>query len=139
MEILRLVKLGLFLPAPNLNLRLFFLFPHTFSPISDSSTRVLLIADPQMEGSSKVAREGFIGELDLAFNDFYIRHVFQVAQRLQVPTHTVVLGDVFSSEFIDLKEFHHRVQRFKSIFVNPPFHQHFFFLFHLQKTEPSSR
>ena len=70
-----------------------------------------------MEGTSKVAREGFIGEVDLAFNDLYTRHVFQTAQRLQAPTHTIVLGDVFSSEFIDEEEFVNRTRRFRDIFV----------------------
>jgi len=70
-----------------------------------------------MEGTSKVAREGFIGEVDLAFNDLYTRHVFQTAQRLQAPTHTIVLGDVFSSEFIEEEEFVNRTRRFRDIFV----------------------
>jgi len=69
-----------------------------------------------MEGDGKVRREGRIGELDLLFNDYYERHIFQTAMRLQRPTHTILLGDIFSSEFISLEEFERRVERSRFVY-----------------------
>lgn len=58
----------------------------------------------------------FAGKIDLAFNDAYIHHVYSSIVRRAIPTHVVVLGDLFSSQWIDDKEFAIRVKRYKNIF-----------------------
>ncbi|CAG8530248.1 1925_t:CDS:2 [Paraglomus occultum] len=93
------------------------------------STRILFLADPQLEGDAKLARQGKIGELDLAFNDYYFRHVYtSFVSPFSLfgppPTHVVLLGDLFSSQWIDDVEFEKRVERFKWIFGDNNYNHH---------------
>ncbi|KAL1922263.1 uncharacterized protein VTP21DRAFT_9802 [Calcarisporiella thermophila] len=81
----------------------------------DTGFRLVLLADPQMEGDAKIYRQGMRGRLDLAFNDLYFRHIHLSLQRLR-PTHTIVLGDLFSSQWIDDDEFRRRVERYQRAF-----------------------
>ncbi|CAG8468471.1 13647_t:CDS:2 [Dentiscutata erythropus] len=84
----------------------------------DSETRILFLADPQIEGDAKIEREGIRG------NDIYIRHVYTsfvspYSLFTHKPTHTIILGDLFSSQWTNDKEFKKRVERYKWIFGDP--------------------
>ncbi|KAG0283995.1 hypothetical protein BGZ98_006078, partial [Dissophora globulifera] len=112
----------------------------------DAFLRMAVFADPQMEGDAKIARLGKRALVDLAFNDAYMRHVYQsmiapswttpldtlssylssfspfsssAATTTARPTHATVLGDLFSSQWIDDIEFNVRLARFRSIFPDP--------------------
>ncbi|RHZ86240.1 hypothetical protein Glove_53g92 [Diversispora epigaea] len=90
----------------------------------DSETRMLFLADPQIEGDSKVRKQGIRGEIDLIANDIFIRHVYTsfvspYSLFTQKPTHSIILGDLFSSQWINDQEFERRVKRYKWIFGDP--------------------
>ncbi|CAG8577498.1 14779_t:CDS:2 [Acaulospora morrowiae] len=99
----------------------------------DSEARILFLADPQIEGDAKIERQGKRGtpflsdspcEIDLIGNDIYFRHVYTsfvspYSLFTRKPTHTIVLGDLFSSQWIDDREFEKRVKRYKWIFGDP--------------------
>ncbi|CAI2188827.1 459_t:CDS:2, partial [Funneliformis geosporum] len=82
------------------------------------------VADPQIEGDAKILRQGKRGEIDLLANDIYLRHVYTsfvspYSLFTYKPTHTIVLGDLFSSQWIRDGEFNNRVERYKWIFGDP--------------------
>ncbi|CAG8533421.1 6401_t:CDS:2 [Diversispora eburnea] len=90
----------------------------------DSETRMLFLADPQIEGDSKVRKQGIRGEIDLIANDIFIRHVYTsfvspYSLFTPKPTHSIILGDLFSSQWINDQEFERRVKRYKWIFGDP--------------------
>ncbi|KAF9273757.1 hypothetical protein BGZ68_001238 [Mortierella alpina] len=108
----------------------------------ESFLRMVVFADPQMEGDAKIARLGKRAIVDLAFNDAYMRHIFKTMtspswsplsmlstvfgplvpkadRQSTAPTHISILGDLFSSQWIDDQEFHVRLARYRSIFVDP--------------------
>ncbi|KAF9940628.1 hypothetical protein BGZ67_007266 [Mortierella alpina] len=103
---------------------------------------MVVFADPQMEGDAKIARLGKRAIVDLAFNDAYMRHIYKamtspswsplsmlptvfgsavvkVDRQPTAPTHISILGDLFSSQWIDDQEFDVRLSRYRSIFVDP--------------------
>jgi hypothetical protein len=57
-----------------------------------------------------------LGEVDLWGNDLFFHHIFSNAMALTEPDMIVVLGDVFSCEYISAEEFQTRVKRFRSSF-----------------------
>ncbi|KAF9960503.1 hypothetical protein BGZ72_006728 [Mortierella alpina] len=103
---------------------------------------MVVFADPQMEGDAKIARLGKRAIVDLAFNDAYMRHIYKAMtsaswsplgmlstafgpsvqkghRQPTAPTHISILGDLFSSQWIDDQEFDVRLSRYRSIFVDP--------------------
>ncbi|OQO14274.1 hypothetical protein B0A48_01150 [Cryoendolithus antarcticus] len=94
--------------------------------------RLLCLADPQLEGGSSVPdyelkrtwREqgvtGVIGragkrwrkQLDLWGNDRFLAHIYWMISWWTGPTHTVVLGDLLGSQWIEDEEFEKRRRRF---------------------------
>lgn len=65
-----------------------------------------------------------VGRIDLWGNDRYLRHVHRLSLQQILPeaTHEVVLGDLFSSQWIKDDDFLSRVHRYKDIIfkdVNP--------------------
>ncbi|EFC43361.1 predicted protein [Naegleria gruberi] len=92
-----------------------------FSPLSchwskSNSRRIAMIADPQMEGDTKVYHQGNYGLLNNYFNDYYFKLVFQNIHYLLRPDAIYMLGDLFSSQHVSNQEFYLRVDRFNSIF-----------------------
>ena len=81
---------------------------HTHTEIE---TKVIFIADPQLEGDAKIWRKGTAGRVEVALNDAYHRVVAGAVARLGA-THAVLLGDLFSSERVNESEFAWRVRRF---------------------------
>jgi hypothetical protein len=62
-----------------------------------------------------------IGQIDLFGNDLYFRHIYTSfvspnSLFSPKPTHVIVLGDLFSSQWIKDMEFKKRVERYKWIF-----------------------
>ncbi|KAK3831016.1 MAG: hypothetical protein J3R72DRAFT_455334 [Linnemannia gamsii] len=107
---------------------------------TDSFMRMVVFADPQMEGDAKIRRLGKRAHVDLAFNDAFMRHIYKkmmspsweplahLSSLLsrstdphtpRSPTHVSILGDLFSSQWIDDTEFEVRVARYRSIFPEP--------------------
>ncbi|KAH9845700.1 protein TED1-like [Teratosphaeria destructans] len=100
--------------------------------------RLLAIGDPQLEGDT--ALYGLTGKMlpdweslrsgewvtshvprwlqrvrkrvDLWGNDLYLAHVYRTVSWWTQPTHTVVLGDLLGSQWIDDDEFARRTERF---------------------------
>jgi len=77
---------------------------------------VVFLADPQVEGDARVARQGVIGALDLVLNDLYFHHVAASLAHDLRPTHTVLLGDLMSSERLTPSELRLRAQRVQRSF-----------------------
>lgn len=67
--------------------------------------------DPHLEGDAKIARMGWRGRLDLWGNDYYLAHIHNTMRRFTRPSHTVILGDHMSSQWIDDVEFAQRSMR----------------------------
>lgn len=83
---------------------------------ADSEARFLVLGDPQMEGDSRIIRQGFYGHLDLWHNDAYFRHIVSTIVKYLGPTHVFVLGDLFSSQYVTDAEFQIRLARYRYIF-----------------------
>ncbi|BFZ55440.1 hypothetical protein PYCC9005_002481 [Savitreella phatthalungensis] len=103
-----------------------FLLLHTYpllrgtsylSPIGRPPLRMLILADPHIEGDSKLALQGWRGALDLWGNDHYLGHIHRTMRFFVRPTQTVVLGDHMSSQWIDDAEFRKRANRMQSRFL----------------------
>lgn len=75
--------------------------------------RLVLIADPQIEGDAREQREGWYGKINNQFNDFYFKFVYRnVAAFLMPSDYVVFLGDLFSNQYIDNVEYEKRKHRF---------------------------
>lgn len=141
-----IIHLDLLIPlAVLLNVYLYF-YPvfHfcAFAPTTSGAPapfRLLALADPQIEGDSKLQQyrrpdgdgtfwdyihpddpsltiRGLFKALDLWGNDLYLAHVYRSTRLTLDPTHTVVLGDLISSQWISDEEFQRRGDRFWRIF-----------------------
>lgn len=63
--------------------------------------------------------QGYRKRLDLLGNDYYLAHIYRSVKWWTQPTHTVVLGDLLGSQWIDDAEFENRAGRFwKRVFRN---------------------
>ncbi len=76
---------------------------------SSSSFRVLLVADPQMEGEGHTAQS----RANARFNDHYLRSALWRGAVLGRATHVAMLGDVFSYQFLDELSFRERRERYE--------------------------
>ncbi|KAK0308005.1 hypothetical protein LTR01_005338 [Friedmanniomyces endolithicus] len=56
--------------------------------------------------------QGYRKKLDLWGNDLYLAHVYRMVHWWTQPTHTVVLGDLLGSQWIEDEEFSRRTSRF---------------------------
>lgn len=56
--------------------------------------------------------QGYRKRLDLWGNDYYLAHIYRLMRWWTQPTHTVVLGDLLGSQWIDNEEFEERARRF---------------------------
>ena len=103
--------------------------------------RLLVLADPQLEGDSSLPRaddpsaftpfgdavprhnkllhgnSAFVfkllrKKLDLLGNDFYLAHIYRALYSLLDPTHVTVLGDLLGSQWVSDEEFEHRAKRY---------------------------
>ena len=85
------------------------------SPVGRPQFRLLVLTDSHLEGDSKVARMGWRGSLDIWGYDHYLGHIYRTMCFFSRPTHTAVLGDLLSSQWIDDAEFRKRARRMKRI------------------------
>lgn len=77
-----------------------------------SAYRLLIFADPQIEGDDKIRAYGMSGRLDLWGNDRYLSFIREGMQRvLRKPYEVALLGDLMSSQWIGDEEFHRRADR----------------------------
>jgi predicted MPP superfamily phosphohydrolase len=88
--------------------------------VPDGSPRILLVGDPQMMGGGNSVR--LHDRLNMHFNDWYQRYVISRSVSVLNPSHVVVLGDLFSSQFLSDIEWNARMQRYKRIMsaINVP-------------------
>ena len=82
----------------------------------DRAARLLLLADPQLEGDARVEEQGVYGHLNNLFNAAYFKHIFTALTRQYTPSNAAILGDLLSSELIDEDEHARRVAIFKDSF-----------------------
>jgi len=85
----------------------------------DSIARILLIGDPQMEGSARIEREGLYGQISVWLNDAHFANVVSNNIHFLFPSHIVVLGDIFSKQNLPRHEFNYRLNRYNKIFNHP--------------------
>lgn len=78
--------------------------------------RLAFLADPQLEGDTRVWRQGWFGQLNNDLNDYYFRHIARSIRRYLRPRQLLLLGDLFSFQYTSDREFHARTGRFRSIF-----------------------
>jgi hypothetical protein len=83
-----------------------------------TSNRIVLVADPQMEGDARVARQGAYGQFHNSFNDWYFWLIQNNVNRNLKPSRQYVLGDLFSSQYISDEEFRRRLERYHQIFTS---------------------
>ncbi|GAM22178.1 hypothetical protein SAMD00019534_053530, partial [Acytostelium subglobosum LB1] len=80
------------------------------------SAQMVMLGDPQMEGDGRIYKEGTKGLYNLWFNDHYFKHIVSNIAYFLAPSHVVVLGDLFSSQYIHQQEFDKRVARYRTVF-----------------------
>ena len=90
------------------------------SPVAASVARVLVAADPQMEGSDRSRSEGWYGAFNNWLNDAMAAFVVSRMQHAFSPSHAAVLGDLFSRQDIGDDEFAARLQRYRRVFGGLP-------------------
>ncbi|KAL9653832.1 hypothetical protein ABK040_012893 [Willaertia magna] len=90
--------------------------PTCYWQFNNSDKRIVLIADPQMEGDGRVYHEGTYGQLNNDFNDLFYHFIFQNVYYFKRPDHVYMLGDLFSSQYIDNEEFSKRLTRYRKNF-----------------------
>jgi hypothetical protein len=81
------------------------------------SRKIVLVGDPQMEGDTRVYHQGWYGQLNNDFNDWYFWLIMRNVHHLIHPDYIVILGDIFSSQYMDNEEFLNRLRRFNANFV----------------------
>lgn len=75
-----------------------------------SDIHMLTFGDPQINGNWKSTK--YIKRLDNFGNDYYLGHIYLLMQARLKPSHVVVMGDQFSSQWILDSEFYNRTYRF---------------------------
>lgn len=76
-----------------------------------SSIKLLAFGDPQIRGIDEDTP--WRTRLDIFGNDHYLGHIYRVLTNRLQPTHIAVMGDLFSSQWIDDTEFYSRAERYK--------------------------
>lgn len=79
-------------------------------PNNNDQIHLLAFGDPQIKGIWK--NTPYRTRLDIFGNDFYLGHIYSMMQKRLNPSHVVVLGDLFSSQWIPDDEFFNRTKRY---------------------------
>eukprot|EP01080_Neovahlkampfia_damariscottae_P010595 gene10595-3113_t len=82
----------------------------------DNSEKIVVLADPQMEGYGRVYYQGLFGKINNQLNDFYYRFLSINIQKYLKPNYVFVIGDIFSHHQIPQDDFLPRIERFNYIF-----------------------
>lgn len=77
-----------------------------------SDVHMLAFGDPQIKGIWK--KTPYITRLDIFGNDYYLGHIASMMKKRLHPSHMVVMGDLFSSQWIGDSEFYNRTERYTS-------------------------
>lgn len=94
-----------------------------YQPRSKATTvRFNLYGDPQIEGDAKLQREPRTGKYDLLINDYYLRHIYKSTLNAFQPNYAVTMGDIFSSQWVNVNEYYKRIRRFKWITYQNDWH-----------------
>ncbi|KKA03795.1 hypothetical protein D499_0A02860 [Hanseniaspora uvarum DSM 2768] len=72
--------------------------------------RFLLFGDPQIKGNWK--NTPILKKLDTFGNDYYLGHIFNTMFKRLKPDFSIVMGDLFSSQWISDDEFYNRTARY---------------------------
>lgn len=75
-----------------------------------NSIHLLAFGDPQINGNWPSTP--YIKRLDNYGNDYYLGHIYKTMKTRLSPSHVVVMGDLFSSQWILDSEFYNRSRRF---------------------------
>ncbi|KAJ5079715.1 metallo phosphoesterase related [Anaeramoeba ignava] len=89
---------------------------YSFQLHSNSSIRIAILADPQMEGDSRILSQGIYGEMNNKMNDLYYKWIANGIHNFIFPNKVVILGDIFSFQRTSNQEFNRRIERFNNIF-----------------------
>ncbi|KAK9376369.1 uncharacterized protein V1513DRAFT_375495 [Lipomyces chichibuensis] len=85
---------------------------------SPRDLRLLLFGDPQIRGAD--TSSSLRTRLDIFGNDHYLGHIYSTLLPRLRPSHVIVVGDLFSSQWISDEEFDLRTRRYKNrIFRHP--------------------
>ncbi|KAK9450547.1 uncharacterized protein V1518DRAFT_215996 [Limtongia smithiae] len=79
---------------------------------SPNDLTFLLFADPQIRGTGP--NTSYRTKLDIFGNDYFLGYLYTTLVRRLRPTNIVVLGDLFSSQWISDGEFENRTKRYAS-------------------------
>ncbi|SMN21919.1 similar to Saccharomyces cerevisiae YIL039W TED1 Conserved phosphoesterase domain-containing protein that acts together with Emp24p/Erv25p in cargo exit from the ER [Maudiozyma saulgeensis] len=71
---------------------------------------MMALGDPQIKGVWH--NTPYISRLDTFGNDYYLGHIFRTMKKRLSPSHVVVMGDLFSSQWIPDSEFYNRTRRY---------------------------
>ena len=77
---------------------------------------IMALGDPQINGIW--SNTPYISRLDIYGNDHYLGHIISTMRQRLTPSHIVVLGDLFSSQWIPDHEFYNRTRRYVSRLFN---------------------
>ncbi|GAB7363258.1 hypothetical protein MBLNU230_g3540t1 [Neophaeotheca triangularis] len=94
------------LPAPNAPA-----FPSLRGFLNGRKDWSSVARDVLLKDIPKLA-QGYRKQLDLWGNDYYLAHIYRHVRWWTQPTHTIVLGDLLGSQWIDDDEFEWRARRF---------------------------
>lgn len=79
---------------------------------------MLAFGDPQINGNWPLTK--YIKRLDNYGNDYYLGHIYNTMKTRLDPSHVIVMGDLFSSQWIHDSEFYNRTNRFAERLFNRP-------------------
>lgn len=83
---------------------------------------MLAFGDPQINGNWPSTP--YIKRLDNFGNDHYLGHIYKTMKRRLEPNYVAVLGDLFSSQWIEDSEFFNRTRRYvERLYVQPDEHK----------------
>lgn len=93
-------------------------FPKTTSDIEKGEyfdeqvpdLHLLAFGDPQIKGNWP--NTPYISRLDTFGNDYYLGHIYRSMVKRLDPSHVVVMGDLFSSQWLSDGEFYNRTKRY---------------------------
>lgn len=80
------------------------------------NVNLLAFGDPQIKGISETTP--YRQRVDIFGNDYYLGHIYSMMKRRLDPTHVVVMGDLFSSQWISDSEYYNRTSRYMSRIFN---------------------
>ena len=74
------------------------------------TVHLMAFGDPQIKGIWK--KTSYLGRLDVIGNDYYLGHIYSMMKQRLNPSYIVVMGDLYSSQWIGDQEFYNRASRY---------------------------